>query len=315
MWKYKVNPAHAGRRIDRLLQAKRSDLPYGRIQRLFREKQVWVNLQPVPPNHRVNPGDEILIRSGAGVVEVPPNAAVEFTVLHEDRDILVVSKPAGMTVLPGSKQKTRSLVNGLLHGYEADLRPLGKDRSYGLAHRLDRDTSGILVVARNPDAHQDLLDQFRRRRVQKEYRALVAGAPPRPEGILQLPLIRGERSSRMVMQVAPGGRGQKAVTEYNVLEEFHRFSYLAVQPRTGRTHQIRVHLATLGTPVLGDPLYGIQRANTLARHRLGLERMFLHAQAIAFRHPGTDRDFRMESPLPEDLEAVLSRLRPGEVTL
>lgn len=312
MWKYKVNPAQAGRRIDRLLQAKRSDLPYGRIQRLFREKQVSINLKPVPPNHRVNSGDEIMIRSGAGVVEVPSNAAVDFTILHEDRDILVVSKPAGMTVLPGSKQKTHTLVNGLLHGYEADLRPLGKGRSFGLTHRLDRDTSGLVVVARNPDAHQDLLDQFRRRRIQKEYRALVAGSPPRQEWTLQLPLVRGEQKGRMIMQVAPGGRGQKAVTEYSVLEAWHRFSYLDVRPKTGRTHQIRVHLAALGTPVLGDPLYGIQRANTHARHLLGLNRMFLHALAIAFRHPGTDRDFRVESPLPKDLEAVLSRLRSGE---
>lgn len=306
---FRVDAAHAGRRIDRLVRVLRPDLPYARIQRLFREKAVLLNGQPAAPERRVRVGDRVAIHSGANLDTVPANPSVRIDVLHEDDAVLVIGKPAGLAVLPGKKQRTRTVINGLIDRYGEEMRRLGEENSFGLAHRLDLDTSGALVVARNRDAREALLEQFRRREVRKVYHALVAGSPPRPEWSIRLPLRRVERQGRSRMQVAPGGGGVKAVTDYRLLEELDRASYLEVSPVTGRTHQIRVHLAAIGAPVLGDPLYGNRSANEDARLRLGLDRMFLHASRIEFAHPGSGDPVAVTAPLPPELEMVLAALR------
>lgn len=306
---FRVDPAHGGRRIDRLIKTLRPDLPYARIQRLFREKAIRLNGNPASPDRRVRVGDQVQIRPGAGLDTVPANPSIRIEVLHEDNAVLVVDKPAGLAVLPGKKQRTRTVINGLLDRFGEELRRFGEEGSFGLAHRLDLDTSGALVVARTRNSQEVLLEQFRRREIRKVYHALVAGSPPRQELTIRLPLQRVERRGLSRMQVAPGGRGLKAVTEYRILESLDRASYLEVRPVTGRTHQIRVHLAAVGAPVLGDPIYGNRSANEDARRRLGLGRMFLHASRIVFTHPESGQQLDIAAPLPADLEAVLARLR------
>ncbi|MBN2492101.1 MAG: RluA family pseudouridine synthase [Planctomycetes bacterium] len=307
-WRWRIDRAHAGRRVDGVLRAARPDLPYAHAQRLFRKQRVRVNRRPVAPDHRVQAGDVLSILTGQAVHVVPPNPAVRFDVLHEDRHVIVVAKPADVAMHPGKKQRTRTLVSGLLARFDRELRALGEERGYGLTHRLDAGTSGVVVVARTAAAHANLLAQFRRRAVRKDYRALVAGEPARAQGTVHLPLERTERAGRTRIEVGRGGEGLTAVTEYRRLGRFGSASLLGVVPRTGRMHQIRVHLGAIGCPVLGDPLYGRAGTNEWARRRLGLERMFLHAAEITFLHPGTGRALTVTAPLPPELQAVLDRL-------
>lgn len=306
-WSFQVDAAHAGRRVDRLLRRGRPDLPYARVQRLFREQQIVVNDRPVGADHRLREGDRVRILARARIEKVPASAIVPLAVLHADEQLIVVAKPAGLAVHPGKKQHTRTLLSGLLDRFGPELRRLGEARSHGLVHRLDLDTSGVLLVARTPEAHEFLLEQFRTRRVTKEYRALVAGGPPRSEGTIRLPLERVERGGRTRIRVNLRGSGRPATTDYRCLASFPRAAYLAVAPKTGRTHQIRVHLAAHGVPVCGDPIYGDPATNAWASRELGLERMFLHAARLTVRHPATDASVTFTCPLPEALRSVLER--------
>lgn len=316
-WSYRVDAAHAGRRVDRIVRRGRPDLPYGLIQRLFREKQILVNDGPARADHRLREGDTVRIRASARIETVPPSASVPLEVRHEDEHLIVVAKPAGLAVHPGKKQRTRTLLSGLLERYGTELRRLGEDRSHGLVHRLDLGTSGVLLVARTVAAHESLLEQFRTRQVTKEYRALVAGDVPRPADTIQLPLERVERGGRTRVRVNLRGGGMRAQTDYRRIAAFvgaayPATAYLAVEPKTGRTHQIRVHLATVGAPVCGDPLYGNSAANTRVKRELALDRMFLHAARLTIRHPGTGVAVTYACPLPDALTSVLKRLgHPG----
>jgi 23S rRNA pseudouridine1911/1915/1917 synthase len=233
-----------------------------------------------------------------------PDPDVEVDVRYADDEVIVVVKPAGLVVHPGAGHAEGTLVNGLLARY-GDIAEVGDPMRPGIVHRLDRDTSGLLVVARSARAYDDLVAQLAARTVERRYRALVWGTLASPRGLIDAPIGRSEaRRTRMAVREA----GKPARTEYEVRATFERpvCSELECRLETGRTHQIRVHLAAIGHPVVGDATYGG------ARDQLPLTRPFLHAASLAFDHPGTGERLRFEDPLPVELQATLDALAAAE---
>lgn len=309
-----VPPEADGARLDVfLLRHAPPGTTRGTVQRAIAAGAVrMVGKHVVKPSTPVRAGQDLFLSPGAlATPDGPENAQglkthghlPELTILHEDPSLIVLDKPAGVPVHQGIKTEL-SLADALLARYPA-LRNVGEsaDRA-GIAHRLDKDTSGVLLVARTPKLFDHLKRQFLTRRVRKEYVALVYGTVSEDSGIVKLPIARSKRNP-LRRTIARAGEGKDAETSFTVLERFHEHTLLAVFPRTGRMHQIRVHLAHLGFPVAGDALY-----SRASRHRTppGLGRQFLHATAIAVELPsGKTKTF--VSPLPPDLSAVLATLR------
>jgi 23S rRNA pseudouridine1911/1915/1917 synthase len=236
---------------------------------------------------------------------------VAFEVVHEDRHVVVIDKPAGLVVHPGAGRTSGTLVNALL-GQVKDLSGIGGVLRPGIVHRLDRGTSGLLVIAKDDATHRDLARQFASRRVEKEYLALVLGVPPRAKGEIALPIGRDPVHRKRMSVRAPKGRA--ALTRYSVVEALDGAALLRVRLHTGRTHQIRVHLASIGHPVAGDETYGGRREppsrRASSREALrSLRRAALHAARLAFEHPATRERVCFESPLPADISEVIESLR------
>ena len=254
------------------------------------------------PSVRVTAGAEVAIAEDpvAAAEVVEPDEAVEVRVVHEDDDIIVVDKQAGLVVHPGAGHHDSTLVHGLLARYP-ELRDVGEPLRPGLVHRLDRGTSGLLVVARTPEAYVDLVDQLSTHSVLRVYTAMTWRHFEHPNGVIDAPIGRSRRDP-LRMTVAADGRDSR--THYRVEQRFDEpveASLVTCELETGRTHQIRVHLASIGHAVLGDEVYGG------LRHSFRMPRPFLHARQLSFRHPGTDDYVSFDSPLPADLQAVLDR--------
>lgn len=286
----------AGQRVDVVL-ARRADVPRRAAQEALASGAVAVAERRVRPSHRLLEGETV-----AGVVAhgppVPPQAEdIPIAVRYSDARVLVVSKPAGIVTHPAGGHSTGTLVHALLN-LEGGLSQRSSQRP-GIVHRLDKDTSGVLLVARDDDAHASLQAAMARRAIRRTYLALVKGELPARSGTVDAPLGRNPRR-RTLMAVVAGGRN--AVTHYRFIEGNGAASLLEVTLETGRTHQIRVHLAYLGNPVLGDRFYG---GYTDAARRLGLERPWLHAAEIAFPHPDDGRIIEVTDPLPGDLADIL----------
>lgn len=297
------------RRLDRFLFDTFPDLPYPLLQKIIRRRWATVNGAAAPPDRPLARGDVVELRLPKGDPSRPaPNPAIGLQVVYEDSHLLAVNKPAGLPVHPGPGHRTGSLVNALLARYPEALDRLGKRNAYGLCHRLDMDTSGVILVALDFRSHTEMQRQFREREISKVYIALAGGRLKHTVGEIDLPL--GEMATARKRSVP--GRGDKlkrALTRYRVRERLPSSSLLEVFPLTGRMHQIRVHLAALGHPVLGDHEYGATRANALFRERYGLSRQFLHAYSIGFRHPITGERLTLTAPLSPDLTRVLEALR------
>ncbi len=296
-----VVPAGGGGRVDRFA-ADLSGLSRSRVQRLISEGRVTSDGQPVKAN-TVVPSGAVL------VIDVPPPEpagiepeAIPLDVVFEDDDVLVIDKPAGLVVHPSPGHWSGTLVNALLARDTAFGGIAGVERP-GIVHRLDRDTSGLLMVAKNDAAQASLMAQLKARRVKKTYLALVEGGVQAAVGRIEAPIGRDPKN-RMRMAVISDGRA--SVTGYRVRERFAGWTLLELDLVTGRTHQIRVHLAALGHAVAGDPVYG---TGTARRGPGGLERLFLHAWRIVFAAPATGDLVRLEAPLPAALEGVLEGLR------
>lgn len=294
-----------GDRIDRYLANALPDLSRAQIQRLIDDGFITVNHVPVAKaSQRISDGDEI-------VVTVPPPApttlapeSIPLNVVYEDDDLIVIDKPAGMVVHPAAGHPGGTLVNAVL-AHAPDLEGVGDEQRPGIVHRLDRGTSGLIVVAKNDRAHRHLQKQFKDRAAQKLYLALVVGKPPTPTGRIEAPIGRDPKN-RQRMAVTTGASGRDAVTVYRTIESFKQFTLLEAEPKTGRTHQIRVHLTFLGCPIAGDPLYATPRS--VGMKLPGLHRQFLHATRLTLALPsGVVRAF--DSPLPDDLANVLTHLR------
>ena len=298
-----VVPAGRRGRADRFA-ADLSGLSRSRVQRLITEGRVTADGQPVKANTMVPPGAML-------VIDVPPvePAGIEpevipLDVVYEDDEVLVVDKPTGLVVHPSPGHWSGTLVNALLARDTAYGGIAGVERP-GIVHRLDRDTSGLLIVAKSDVAQASLMAQLKARRVKKTYLTLVLGSVQAAVGRVEAPIGRDPKN-RMRMAVVPDGR--PSVTGYRVRERFPSWTLLEVDLVTGRTHQIRVHLAALGHPVAGDPVYG---TGTARRGPEGLERLFLHAWRLVFASPATGELVRLEAPLPAALVAALEGLRAG----
>jgi 23S rRNA pseudouridine1911/1915/1917 synthase len=282
-------------RLDRAVAGRAEVGSRSLAERLIAEGAVLVDGAPRPKSHRLEGGEEV-------VVELPPAAApleaeaMEIRVAWEDEHLLVVDKPAGIVVHPGTGHRTGTLVHGLLAHEAAG----GDEDRPGIVHRLDRDTSGLLVVAKSDDAHARLQELIRRRAVERRYLALVKGSPRSRSGRIEAPIGRDriDKSRHSLDSATP----RDAVTSFEVLELLGPRALLSVTLDTGRTHQIRVHLEAIDLLVSGDPVYG-------SAGDLRLERQFLHAAALAFDHPFTGERVEVESPLPDDLAAALDRAR------
>jgi 23S rRNA pseudouridine1911/1915/1917 synthase len=298
----------AGGRADRFV-ADASGLSRAHVQRLISDGRVTSGGVPVRARDTLAPGSVVVV----DVPEAPPPTLVpepmDLQVIYEDDDLLIVNKPAGVVTHPSPGHATGTLVHGLLEHAQEEGTGLGTvggaDRA-GIVHRLDRDTSGLLMVARTDAAQLALQAQLRARRIHKRYLALVAGSVAAQAGRIEAPLGRDPRD-RMRIAIVPGGR--ESVTLYRVRERFPGWTLLEVDLVTGRTHQIRVHLASIGHPVAGDPLYATGAAR---RGPDGLGRMFLHAWKLELASPSGGGLIRAEAPLPDELGSVLAVLRDAE---
>src|SRR5262245_54260555 len=292
----------AGGRLDHLLQERFPDYSRSRLQQWIKAGRVLVNGSIARASQTLRAGDTIDVEP---VVVTPLAAtpeAIPLKILYEDEDVVVIDKPAGMVVHAGAGVRSGTLVNALLYRFES-LSGAGGDLRPGIVHRLDRYTSGVLLVAKTDAAHRSLAAQFAARRVRKVYLALAHGIVKPDQGRVEKPIARDPvRRVRMTVRLS---RGRKAWSEYRVLRRFAKFTLVEVVIGTGRTHQIRVHLASIGHPIAGDRLYGAP-AQVPGRPPLG--RYFLHAASIRFEQPGSGKPVEVSAPLPAELEQWMQGL-------
>ncbi len=303
-------------RIDKYLSEVERIATRNQVQRLIKKGLILVGGNAVKPSHQLKGGEIVKIT----IPDAEPShllpEPIPLDIVYEDQFLLVVNKPPGMVVHPGSGVKDGTLVNALL-SHCKDLSGIGGVLRPGIVHRLDKGTSGLLLVAKDDMTHLRLSQELQARTIKRTYHAIVWGVPRKPHGTIQT-LIGRSLSDRKKMSVRQR-EGRQAITSYRVLEEFTFASLVEVELKTGRTHQIRVHLAHIGHPVFGDPTYGGRRrkygklsrkAMERARQILAMiDRQALHAVSLEFVHPVTQKKVRLEAPLPQDMEAVLQELR------
>lgn len=308
--RYTVEETEQGLRLDVFLTQRDGSLSRSQAKRLIEDGSVLIDGKPARASHRLKSGESVLVRkpppAPSGIVpeEIP------LDILYEDDAILVVDKPAGMVVHPAAGNPRGTLVNALQF-HCGSLSAVGGVMRPGIVHRLDKGTSGLMVVAKSDEAHQRLSEQFKKRQVSKLYTALVHGSPKQDEGAVDAAVGR-HPVERKKMSTA-SRRGKPALTRWRVLERYGAFTLLEARIETGRTHQIRVHLGSLGHPVAGDSVYGgskrVIEPPALRAVLKKLARQALHASRLSFRHPVTGREMTFESPLPEDMAEVIRFLR------
>ena len=311
-----LNVLEGGNRLDRYVSDAQPELSRAAVQRLIDDAQIRVDGIARKASYRVQAGESITVRVPPPEPATPRAEAIPLDILYEDEDLVVVNKPAGMVVHPAAGHADGTLVNAIL-AHCPNLNIGGVERP-GIVHRLDSDTSGVILVAKNDAAMRDLQAQFKSRRVHKTYLALVEGHVKPPRGKIDAAIGRDPKH-RQKMAILTRGKAREAVTVYRTLASFDSASlrsggYTLVQaePQTGRTHQIRVHLAFLGFPVAADAVYGSKTPHSTegkGRSLPGLTRQFLHAWKIAFRLPGDGREVSFTAPLPEDLRQTLDLMK------
>ena len=301
-----VEPEHDGLRLDNFLTALLPELSRSQIQRLIKDGSVSGPGKAIRASMAVHPGQQFQVDIPDPAAAAPAPEALPLRILHEDGDLVVLDKPAGMVVHPAAGHESGTLVNALLH-HITDLSGIGGELRPGIVHRLDRGTSGVMVVAKNDRAHHELSRQFHDREVEKEYIALVWGVVQAGRRIDD-PIGRDPNDRQKMSTRAR--RARHAVTRVTFARHFKGASLLKVAIATGRTHQIRVHLNAIGHPIVGDAVYGgvHRRVPPNLRAVMRLERPFLHAARLSFTHPADGRRVEFESPLPADLQTVLDEI-------
>ncbi|WP_210140514.1 RluA family pseudouridine synthase [Staphylococcus sp. GDX8P107P-1] len=295
------NPEDTGQRIDKLLPEYHSEWSRTQIQGWIKASLVKVNDQVIKSNYKTKMNDHIVVTEKETVeADIQPEN-LNLDIYYEDDDVAIVYKPKGMVVHPSAGHYTGTLVNGLMYqmknlsGINGEIRP-------GIVHRIDKDTSGLLMVAKNDVAHRSLVDQLVNKTVTRKYVALVHGNIPHDYGTVDAPIGRN-KNDRQSMDVVDDGK--EAVTHFNVLEHFNKYTLIECQLETGRTHQIRVHMKYIGYPLVGDPKYGPKKT-------LDIGGQALHAGIIGFEHPVTHEYIEKSTALPEDFEQLLSELRRSD---
>jgi 23S rRNA pseudouridine1911/1915/1917 synthase len=301
---YLVEEELEGERLDAFLADMMAELSRTAIKELITSGQVWVDGQIRKPSYRLKEGEEVLINlpEARPVSIEPQNLPLE--IIYQDQDIAVVNKPKGMVVHPAHGNWDQTMVNALLYHIK-DLSGINGQLRPGIVHRLDKDTSGVMVVAKHDQAHRSLAEQIKEHSMKREYQALVHGIIKENLGTIEAPIVRS-RTDRKKMAVTKDGK--PAISRYRVLERFHNYSLVQVSLLTGRTHQIRVHFSYIKHPVVGDPVYGP------AKQHLELDSQALHACILGFRHPRTDEYMEFSSPLPPVFKEALLKLTKYTLT-
>ncbi len=304
-----IEHSQPNERLDAFLRRQFPDLSRGAIQRLIADGHITINGQPTKPTHAPRAGEVVRIE----IPEAKPAKAkaedIPLEILFEDKTLLVLNKPAGIVVHPAAGNEEHTLVNALLHHCKGGLSGIGGVARPGIVHRLDKETSGCLVVAKNDETHVALSAQFAGRTVEKIYVAIVCGIVPRDEGNIRAAIAR-HPTHRKRMAVHDDNDGRAAHTGYRVIERLNQATLIEAHLHTGRTHQIRVHFQHLGFPVAGDATYGQRQTNKLAQlTRYEAPRVLLHAHKLAFTHPRTGKKVSFTAPIPTDMEDALKFLR------
>lgn len=291
----------SAKRLDKYLAEQILQLSRAKIQSMISAGEVKVNEKVITkPAFKLETGDKV----SAVITEVneehPLEQNIALDVIYEDENVIVINKPAGLVVHPGAGNAENTLVNALLYRWP-QIANVGETSRPGIVHRLDKDTSGVMIIAKTSIGYSWLVKQFKTRKANKTYLALVDGKPPTPTGRIETRIGRDEQH-RQRMAVTYGDQGRKADSEFYTVAEYSDHTLLEVNPLTGRTHQIRVHLAFLGCPVVGDQIYGRRR------NSLEIKRFFLHASRLTIRLPGNEEETEFTAPLPLDLQTVLDNL-------
>ncbi len=296
-----VSPEHAGIRIDKYLAESLPDISRSYLQKLFRDGGIRMNGKAVKASAKTLDGAEIVFAiPEPEEPEILPED-IPLDILYEDDDVILINKPKDMVVHPAAGHYTGTLVNGLMYHCREGLSGINGVLRPGIVHRIDKDTTGVLVVCKNDSAHNGLAEQLAEHSITRKYRAIVCGNLKEDEGTVDAPLGRHPQDRKKMAIVRSGGK--RAVTHYRVLERFGKYTYIECQLETGRTHQIRVHMASLGHPLLGDEVYG------RGKSPFKLEGQTLHAMVLGFIHPTTGEYMEFQAPLPEYFESLLEKLR------
>ena len=288
-----------GERIDKFLDGRIESLSRSYIQKLIKEKKILVNQLPVKANYKLTTGDTIILQiPDPEPLDIQPEN-IPLDILYEDDDILVVNKPKGMVVHPANGNPDGTLVNAIMAICKDSLSGIGGEIRPGIVHRLDKDTSGLLIVAKNDKAHVNMSEQIKNHEVKKTYIALVRGVVKENQATIDMPIGRSN-SDRKKMAVTKTGKN--AVTHIKVLKRYDKYTLLEVNIETGRTHQIRVHLSYIGYPIIGDCVY------SNGRNEFGVVGQCLHAKCLEFKHPITGKSMKLEAELPEYFLEILKKL-------
>ncbi len=296
-----VAPEEAGVRIDRYLSDQCQDISRSYLQKLLKEQSVLVEEKPVKSNYKVNAGDRIsLTLPEIREPEIMPEE-IPLNIVYEDKDIILINKPKGMVVHPAAGHYSGTLVNGLMFHCRSELSGINGVMRPGIVHRIDMDTTGVLIVCKNDMAHNSISEQLKEHSITRKYAAIVHGVLKDDEGMINAPIGRHPIDRKKMSINEKNGR--EAVTHYRVLERFRQFTYIECQLETGRTHQIRVHMASIGHPLVGDSVYGP------AKCPFRLDGQTLHAGVLGIIHPRTSEYMEFTAPLPDYFEELLRKLR------
>lgn len=298
---FAVTAEEAGIRIDRYLSEKCSDISRSYLQKLLKEESVLVNQKAAKSNYKVNTGDQIELSVPEAIEPEITAEEMNLDIVYEDRDIILINKPKGMVVHPAAGHYSGTLVNGLMAHCRDDLSGINGVMRPGIVHRIDMDTTGVLIVCKNDMAHNSIAEQLKEHSITRKYYAIVHGILKEDDGTVNAPIGR-HPVDRKKMSVNDKN-GRDAVTHYHVLERFRKFTYVECQLETGRTHQIRVHMASIGHPLLGDSVYGP------AKSPFRLNGQTLHAGVLGIIHPRSKEYMEFQAPLPEYFEELLKKLR------
>ena len=288
--------AKANERLDKYIAANIPDLSRQMVQKLIEEEKVTVNQKNTKPSYQLQIGDNISITIPEPKQTTLKEQEIPLDILYEDDDMIVINKVKGMVVHPAAGNPDGTLVNAIMAHWKGHLSGIGGELRPGIVHRLDKDTSGILMIAKNDKTHIELSNQIQSRKIIKKYIALVRGVVPENEATINMPIGRSTKDRKKMAVVK---NGKVAVTHFKVLERFEKYTLLEIKIDTGRTHQIRVHMAEIGYPIVGDMVY------SNGKNEFGVEGQMLHAKSLEFVHPTTKQKMHIEAPLPEYFKKII----------